>query len=138
MYTYRYIPDRPTPTSIPNTQKTDLFLNPSLSKMVGSRRRARMSVNAVIDKQDAISTLLIPIDHQVPSKSLPKSQKLPHSGTKLEKTRQTIGKSIVVYFAVYFLYITHIHVPGINLCRHQSLDTISTNRCQKTLCQFYL
>lgn len=36
--------------------------------MVGSVSRARMSVNAVIDKQEAISALLIPIDHQVPSK----------------------------------------------------------------------
>lgn len=60
--------DRPIPTSMENVQKTTLFFNLNLSNMVGSVSRARMSVNAVIDKQEAISALLIPIDHQVPSK----------------------------------------------------------------------
>lgn len=58
--------DRPIPTSMENVQKTTLFFNLNLSNMVGSVSRARMSVNAVIDKQEAISALLIPIDHQVP------------------------------------------------------------------------
>lgn len=60
--------DRPIPTSMENVQNTILFFNLNLSNMVGSVSRARMSVNAVIDKQEAISALLIPIDHQVPSK----------------------------------------------------------------------
>lgn len=68
-----YLLDRPIPTNRQNIQKTDLFLNPNLSKIVGSVSRARMSVNAVIDKQDATSTLVIPIDRQVPSRCLPKS-----------------------------------------------------------------
>lgn len=58
--------DRPIPTSMENVQNTILFFNLNLSNMVGSVSRARMSVNAVIDKQEAISALLIPIDHQVP------------------------------------------------------------------------
>lgn len=60
--------DRPIPTSMENVQNTILFFNLNLSNIVGSVSRARMSVNAVIDKQEAISALLIPIDHQVPSK----------------------------------------------------------------------
>lgn len=60
--------DRPIPTSMENVQNTILFFNLNLSNMVGSVSRARMSVNAVIDKQEAISALFIPIDHQVPSK----------------------------------------------------------------------
>lgn len=66
----KYILDRPIPTRIQKIQKMVLFFNPNLSKMVGSKRRARMSVNADIDKQEATSALLIPVD-QVPSKSLP-------------------------------------------------------------------
>lgn len=63
-----YVLDRPIPTSMENVQNTILFFNLNLSNMVGSVSRARMSVNAVIDKQEAISALFIPIDHQVPSK----------------------------------------------------------------------
>lgn len=63
-----YVLDRPIPTNMENVQNTILFFNLNLSNMVGSVSRARMSVNAVIDKQEAISALFIPIDHQVPSK----------------------------------------------------------------------
>lgn len=66
--------ERAAPTKRQTTQKILRFFQPNLSKSVGNNSLARMSRNAVRDRQKAISAFVNPIDRQVPTSSLCNSQ----------------------------------------------------------------
>jgi len=60
-YLMKELPEREIPRRRQKTQKIIRFFQPNLSKSVGNNSLARMSRNAVKDRQKATSAFVIPI-----------------------------------------------------------------------------